>query len=248
MTAQDNPYFARNIVNRYLAYLLGRGLVEPIDDMRATNPPSNVALMEALAADFVQSGYNVKHLLRTILRSRLYQLDSQPTKSNASDSRFYSHYNVKRLSAEPLLDAVDAATGVQTKFEKVPLGTRAIELPDARYNNYFLNTFGKPRREGVCECERVSDPNLAQALHTLNGDIVTAKIVDANGRIARLLAAKKSHDEIVTELYLATLSRRPSDPEQTVWRQHRAEASDAKVFYEDLLWSLLNSKHFLFVR
>jgi hypothetical protein len=248
LTAKDNPYFARNIVNRYVAYLLGRGLVEPIDDMRATNPPSNVALMDALAADFIKSGYNVKHLMRTIMRSRLYQLNSQPTKSNASDSRFYSHYNVKRLAAEPLLDAVDAASGVQTKFEKVPLGTRAIELPDARYNNYFLNTFGKPRREGVCECERVSDPNLAQALHTLNGDIVTAKITDGKGRVARLLAAKKSAEDIINELYLATLSRRPSAHEQTVWRQHLAESANTKAFYEDLLWSLINSKHFLFVR
>jgi hypothetical protein len=248
LTAADNPYFARNVVNRYVAYLLGRGLVEPIDDMRATNPPSNVALMDALAADFVKSGYNVKHLMRTIMRSRLYQLDSQPTKSNTSDSRFYSHYNVKRLTAEALLDAVDAATGVPTKFEKVPLGTRAIELPDARYNNYFLNTFGKPRREAVCECERVSEPNLAQALHTLNGDIVTAKIGAARGRVARLVAAKKAHEEIVNELYLATLSRRPSAREQEVWRQQLAEAPDAKTFYEDLLWSLVNSKHFLFVR
>ncbi len=248
LTSSDNPYFARNIVNRYMAYLLGRGLVEPIDDLRATNPPSNVALMDALAADFVKSGYNVKHLMRTIMRSRLYQLDSQPTKSNAADSRFYSHYNVKRIAAEPLLDAVDAATGVPTKFEKVPLGTRAIELPDSRYNNYFLNTFGKPRRQGVCECERVSDPNLAQALHTLNGDIVTVKISSPKGRIARLLAAKKSHDEIVNELYLATLSRRPNSREQAVWGQQLAETTDAKAFYEDLLWSLLNSKHFLFVR
>jgi hypothetical protein len=248
LTGPDNPYFARNIVNRYMAYVLGRGLVEPIDDMRATNPPSNVALMDALAADFVKSGYNVKHLLRTIMRSRLYQLDSQPSKANAADSRFYSHYNVKRIAAEPLLDAVDAATGVPTKFEKVPLGTRAIELPDSRYNNYFLNTFGKPRRQGVCECERVSDPNLAQALHTLNGDIVTEKIGAATGRIARLLAAKKSHDEIVNELYLATLSRRPNSREQAVWRQQLIEAPDAKAFYEDLLWSLINSKHFLFIR
>ncbi len=248
LTSPDNPYFARNIVNRYVAYLLGRGLVEPIDDLRATNPPSNVALMDALAADFVKNGYNIKHLLRTIMRSRLYQLDSQPSKSNAADSRFYSHYNVKRLAAEPLLDAVDAATGVPTKFEKVPLGTRAIELPDAHYNNYFLNAFGKSRRQGVCECERVSEPNLAQALHTLNGDIVAAKISAANGRIARLLAAKKSHEEIVNELYLATLSRRPNSHEQAVWRQQLAEAPHAKAFYEDLLWSLINSKHFLFVR
>jgi hypothetical protein len=248
LTSPKNPYFARNVVNRYVAYLLGRGLVEPIDDVRATNPPSNVALMDALADDFVKNKYNVKHLLRTIMRSRLYQLDSQPTKGNAADTRFYSHYNVKRLAAEPLLDAVDAATGVQTKFDKVPLGTRAIELPDARYNNYFLNTFGKPRREGVCECERVSDPNLAQALHTLNGDVVTAKIADGNGRVARLLTAKKSHDYAVRELYLATLSRRPSDEEQAACKKLLSESPDAKTFYEDLLWSLINSKHFLFVR
>jgi len=248
LTARENPYFARNIVNRYMAYLLGRGLVEPIDDMRATNPPSNVALMDALAADFVKNDYNAKHLLRTIARSRLYQLDSQPTKTNAADSRFYSHYNVKRLAAEPLLDALDRVTEVQTKFAKVPLGTRAIELPDARYNNYFLNTFGKPRREGVCECERVSDPNLAQALHTLNGDLVTTKIAGANGRVARLLAAKKSHDDIVNELYLATLSRSPNAREQAAWRQQLAESPNAKAFYEDLLWSLINSKQFLFVR
>jgi hypothetical protein len=204
--------------------------------------------MDALADDFVKSGYNVKHLLRTILRSRLYQLDSRPTHDNAADTRFYSHYLVKRLSAEPLLDAVDAVTGVPTKFEKVPLGTRAIELPDARYNNYFLTTFGKPRREAVCECERQSEPNLAQALHTLNGDVVSAKVASPAGRLARQLAAKRPHDEIVTELYLAALSRRPSAAELDAWRRQRAEATDAKSFYEDLLWSLLNSKHFLFVR
>jgi hypothetical protein len=186
--------------------------------------------------------------MRTIMCSRLYQLDSRSAKGNASDSRFYSHYNIKRLAAEPLLDAVDAATGVQTKFDKVPLGTRAIELPDARYKNYFLSTFGKPRREGVCECERVSVPNLAQALHTLNGDIVTAKIGDSKGRIARLLAAKKSHEEIVNELYLTALSRRPDAREQAAWRQELAKTPNAKMFYEDLLWSLLNSKQFLFVR
>jgi hypothetical protein len=248
LTAPGNPYFARNVVNRYVAHLLGRGLVEPVDDVRTTNPPSNAALLDALAADFVKSGYDVKHLLRTILRSRLYQLDSRAAKDGAADDRFYSHYHVKRLAAEPLLDAVDAATGVPTKFPKLPLGTRAIELPDARYNNYFLSTFGKPRREGVCECERVSEPNLAQALHTLNGDVVTAKIADPRGRVARLLAAKKPHDDIVTELYLATLSRRPDERERAACRRLLAEAPDAKSFYEDLLWSLVNSKHFLFVR
>jgi hypothetical protein len=248
LTAADNPYFARNVVNRYFAYLMGRGLVEPIDDVRATNPPTNPALLDALAEDFVKSGHDVKHLLRTILRSRLYQLDSQPSKGNAADDRFYSHHPVKRLSAEALLDAVDAATGVPTKFAKVPLGTRAIELPDARYDNYFLNTFGKPRREAVCECERVSEPNLAQALHTLNGDVLAAKLAAADGRLGRLLAAKKAPEEIIAELYLAALSRRPSAEELAVCRKWLAESPNPRAFCEDLLWSLVNSKHFLFVR
>jgi hypothetical protein len=248
LTARDNRFFARNVVNRYFAYLMGRGLVEPIDDLRATNPPSNVELMDALADDFAKSGFNVKHLLRTIMNSRLYQLSSESNGSNASDVRFYSHYQVKRLPAEPLLDAIDGAAGTQTKFQKVPLGTRAIELPDAQYENYFLKTFGKPRREAVCECERVSMPNLAQALHTLNGDVIEAKITSPGGRVARLLAAKKPHDEIVNELYLATLCRRPTAAERATCHKLLAETKDARVFYEDLLWSLVNSKHFLFVR
>jgi hypothetical protein len=248
LTSPRNPFFARSTVNRYFAALLGRGLVEPVDDMRATNPPSNPALLDALAEEFVKSGFNQKQLLRIIMNSRLYQLDSRPTKTNATDGRFYSHYRVKRLAAEPLLDAIDDATGVRTKFEKVPLGTRAIELPDAKYNNYFLTTFGKPRREAVCECERVSEPNLAQALHTLNSDVLTAKIGNSKGRMAQLLAAKKSPREIVEQLYLAALCQRPTEAEQASSEKLLAETKDAKAFYEDLLWSLLNSKHFLFIR
>jgi hypothetical protein len=247
LTSPHNAYFAKNVVNRYMSYLLGHGLVEPVDDMRETNAPSNPAILNALADDFARSGFNLKHLVRTIMNSRLYQLDSRPKRSNAADSRLYSHYHVKRIAAEPLLDAIDDATSVRTKFDKVPLGTRAIELPDARYNNYFLITFGKPRREGVCECERVSEPNLAQALHTLNSDLLTAKIANPKGRVAHLLAVKKPHDEIVAELYLATLCRRPTTAEQASCRKLLAETADAKAFYEDLLWSLLNSKQFLFV-
>jgi hypothetical protein len=247
IVAPDNPYFARNIVNRYVAYLLGRGLVEPIDDMRATNPPSNVELMDALSDDFIKHGYNLKHLIRTIMTSRLYQLSASPTVSNQADSRFYTHYTVKRVAAEPLHDAIDRVTGVPTKFDKVPLGTRAIELPDAQYSDYFLNVFGKPKREAVCECERVSDPNLAQALHTLNSDSVAAKISSPNGRLAALLATKKSRDEIVEELYFASLSRRPTLAEQAECKKLLAEAANPKSFYEDLMWSLLNTKQFLFV-
>jgi hypothetical protein len=248
LTAPETRVLARNVVNRYAGYLLGRGLVEPIDDMRETNPPSNPALLDALTDDFIKSGYNVRKLMQTIMNSRLYQLDSQPTSANAGDRRFYSHYLVKRIAAEPLLDAIDAVTGTPTKFEKLPAGTRAIELPDARYENYLLAVFGKPKREGVCECERVTDPNLAQALHTLNSDTIMAKISHPQGRVAKLLAAKKTDAEIVTELYLAAVSRKPSAAEQAALLKLRAETTDAKGFYEDLIWSLMNSKHFLFVR
>src|SRR5262249_14262257 len=220
---------ARNAVNRYVAYLLGRGLVEPIDDMRETNPPSNPALLEALADDFIKSGYNVRQLMRTIMTSRLYQLDSQPTPGNAGDRRFYSHYLVKRIAAEPLLDAIDAVTGTPTKFEKLPAGTRAIELPDARYENYLLAVFGKPRREGVCECERVTDPNLAQALHTLNSETIIGKIAHPQGRVARLLATKKSDAEMVSELYLAALCRRPTSAELAALQKLRAVEPNARV-------------------
>lgn len=247
LTSPSNEMFARNVVNRYMAYLLGRGLVDPVDDMRATNPPSNVGLMEALAKDFRDSRFNVKHLMRTIMNSRLYQLDSQPTPQNASDSRFYSHYRVKRIGAEPLLDAIDYVTGSATKFPNLPQGTRAIELPDSNYQNYFLMTFGKPKRVSVCECERVADENLAQALHTLNGDILAAKIADVNGRIAKLEAAKKTHEEIVTELYLTTLSRRPTAAELAASQKFLAEIGNSQEAYQDLMWALVNSKQFLFV-
>jgi hypothetical protein len=247
LTSPANVYFSRSLANRYAYYLLGRGLVEPVDDMRATNPPTNPELLAALAKEFVDGGYNAKKLLRAILVSRLYQLDSQPTAANASDIKFYSHYKVKRVAAEALLDAIDAATATQTKFQNIPLGTRAIELPDAEYQDYFLKTFGKPRRVSVCECERSADESLAQALHTLNGDIVIGKIGAADARVGKLLAAKKSHDEIVEELYLATLCRYPTEQEKDAGRQFLKESPGPKECYEDLHWALVNSKQFLFV-
>jgi hypothetical protein len=248
LTSPENEFFADSVVNRYMSYLLGKGLVEPVDDLRSTNPPSNPPLMKALAEHFVENGYDLKQLLRTIMNSRLYQLDSQPTPENAADERFFSHYGVKRLTAEPLSDAIDRVTLVQTKFKNLPLGTRAIELPDAEYPDYFLNTFAKPRRVSVCECERVADANLAQALHTLNGDLLTNKIADKNGRIAKLLVAKKPHQEIVTELYLCALNRLPTDAERAASDAFLAESISPAECYQDLLWALLNSKQFLFVR
>ena len=247
LTQKDNTYFARNIVNRYVSYLLGRGLVEPVDDLRSTNPPTNPALMDALSKHFVDSGFDLKQLIRAIMVSRLYQLDYRPTDRNHRDTRFYSRFGVKRMTAEALLDAVDQVTGSRTKFRNLPSGTRAIELPDAEYPNYFLNVFAKPRRASVCECERTPDQNLVQTLHILNGEILTAKLSDANGRVATLVKAKKSHEEIVTELYLAALSRHPLPEELTIAEELVTASENQQTGYEDVLWTLITSKHFIFV-
>jgi len=248
LTAKENKEFSRSIVNRYVAFLLGRGLVEPVDDMRATNPPTNPELLDRLAGHFVDSGFNIKQLMRAIMTSRLYQLESQPTPANASDSKFYSHFHVKRLGAEPLMDAIDFVTGVQTKFKNLPAGTRAIELPDAEYPDYFLNVFGKPRRVSVCECERMPDENLGQALHTLNGDFLMGKIANKAGRIAVAIEAKKTDEEVISEIYLRALSRRPTDSEMATAQQFVSESASRPEILEDLLWSVMNSKQFLFVR
>lgn len=252
LTSKENRLFARSIVNRYMSYLLGRGLVEPVDDMRATNPPTNVAMMEALTDQFIESGFDVKQLIRTIMTSRLYQLSSQPTPENLADTKFYSHFLVKRIPAEPLLDAIDQVTGDPTKFQNLPPGTRAIDLPDAEYPNYFLNTFAKPRRVSVCECERMPDENLSQALHTLNGDILTNKIAAGKGRIAELLKEKSENEqignaEVVEKIYLSALNRYPTSEEQSAVEEFLKTYPSEKECFEDLLWALINSKDFLFV-
>ena len=248
LTSQDNRDFARSVVNRYTSYLLGRGLVEPVDDMRATNPPTNPAMMEGLTDHFITSNFDLKQLVRVIMSSRLYQLQSQPTSENVSDNKFYTHFKVKRISAEPLLDAIDVVTSSPTKFKGLPPGTRAIELPDGEYPDHFLNTFGKPRRVSVCECERMPDENLGQALHTLNGDIIATKLSSKSGRVASLIASQKTDAEIVAELYLVALSRDPSDAETRAALEFLPEAASRQELFEDLLWTLINSKQFLFVR
>lgn len=247
LTSKDNRAFGRSVVNRYVSYLLGRGLVEPVDDMRATNPASNPEMLEALTDELLASGYNLKPLMRTIMTSRLYGLDSQPTEKNARDFKFYSHFKVKRISAEPLLDAIDQVTGVRTKFKNLPKGTRAIELPDAEYPDYFLNTFAKPRRASVCECERSPDENLGQALHTLNGDILAGKIADGSGFVAALLKEKKPDDANIAEVYMRTLARPATNSEIATAKELLAQSPNPAEFYQDLVWALINSKQFLFV-
>jgi hypothetical protein len=245
LTAKENPFFARNLANRAWAYLMGRGLVEPVDDLRVTNPATNPELLDALAEILVASGFDMKALLRAIMTSQVYQLSSTPP-GKVRDELFYSHYRVKRLPAEVLLDAICAATGVPEKFNGLPRGTRAIQLPDAGVASPFLDTFGRPPREIACECERSAEPNIAQALQLMNGEVLNRKLGREEGRVARLVARKAQTADAVTELYLATLSRRPRSAELSTALRLIASAPKREEGLEDLLWTLLNSREFLF--
>ncbi len=246
LTSPDNMLFARNVANRFWGYLLGRGLVEPIDDMRATNPPSNPELLDALAKDFIAHKFDQKHLLRTIMNSHAYQLSSEATRANKRDDMFHSHFLVRRLTAEQLFDAVNSVTQTQDKFTGLPLGTRAIQLPDPAVNSYFLDTFGRAARQINCECERSSEPNMSQALHLMNSDFIQGKLTNGNGRAQRLLKENKTNREIIEEFYFVTFSRPPLDDELEIADEIITKAPSRKEGVEDLLWALINSREFIF--
>ncbi len=248
LTSAKNPFFAKNMVNRFWGYFMGRGLVEPLDDMRATNPASNPELLDALAADFVEHKFDLRHLLKTIMVSRAYQLSSQKTPGNDMDvaNVHYARFTVRRLTAEQLADALDFATGTQEKYTGLPLGTRAIQLPDSSVKSYLLDVFGRPARQITCECERTTQPNIAQALHLLNGDFLNKKIAAPTGRIETLIKTKKKDQEIVTEIYLTTVSRAPSGEELQKAQEWLTRAPTLREGYHDLMWVLLNSREFLF--
>ncbi len=244
MTSPDNPYFAKAIVNRMWAQFLGVGLVEAIDDMRVTNPPSNAELLNALAVDFVKHDFDLKHLIRTIMNSQTYQLSSIPNSSNEKDRRNYARFYPRRLSAQVLCDAVDAATGSVEKYRGFPLGARAIDLPDESIDSYFLDVFGRSQRESACECERSSAANLAQTLHLMNSPETQRKI--AGGRIEKMIQAKLSDDKIARELFLWTFAREPKPEDLTDVLNYVGRSKSKKQAFEDVLWSLLNSKEFMF--
>jgi hypothetical protein len=248
VTAPSNPFFARNIINRFWGYYMGRGLVEPLDDMRATNPPSNPELLDALADDFAARHYDLKHLMRTIMNSHAYQLSSVVTTGNEDDrsNAYFARYTVKRLTAEQLADAIDFATGTREKYQGLPLGTRAIQLPDTSVRSFLLDVFGRPPRLITCECERGVQPNIAQALHLLNGEAVNKKLAAPTGRIEALLRNKTPLPAVIENLYLATLSRPPRPEEVTEAETWIAKAASPKDGAQDLLWVLLNSREFLF--
>ncbi|MFQ3591994.1 MAG: DUF1553 domain-containing protein [Gemmataceae bacterium] len=247
MTDAKNPFFAKNVVNRVWYHLMGKGIVDPVDDFRDSNPSANDELLEALAQDFAAKGFKFKHLIRTIVTSRTYQLSSQTNAFNRDDNKYFSHAITKLLPAEVLLDAIGQATEVPEKFAGMPTGTRAIQLPDgSEINHPFLKTFGQPARELACECERESDSNLAQALQLINGPTVNGKLREPNNRLGKLLSKKQSDEKTLEELYLATLSRLPTPEDTQASLQYLNEAKDRRKAWEDIHWALLNSKEFLF--
>ncbi|MBB76210.1 MAG: S-layer related protein (Precursor) [Planctomycetaceae bacterium] len=250
LTSPENRLFARNIVNRIWSYYMGSGLVEPVDDLRATNPASNPELLDALGEHLIEIKFDVRRLMRTIMISRVYQLSSTTVPDNAYDRRFYPHYNIKRLPAEVLLDAIDAACGTHERFNGVPLGTRAIELPDPNFESYFLDTLGRPQRAIACECERTAEANLAQILHIANGELLSRKLVDKQGRISQLVENNDLNKPIpakqaIDHLYLASYSRLPTSDEFVECQQVLSRAPNPREGLEDLLWALLNSREFL---
>jgi hypothetical protein len=263
LTDQNNPYFARSIANRVWANFMGLGLVEAVDDMRASNPASSERLLSALAQHLQATGYDLKALMRLILNSRAYQRSAEAIPANADDHQFYCRFVSRRLMAEVLHDAVCQVTGVPTKFTEIEFsgsdkaktaiyeeGTSSLQLQDSAVANYFLKTFGRHQRRITCDCERSDQPTVVQVLHLHNGETLNNKLSDPRSIITAWLDSQKPLDEVVDQAYLAALSRFPSAAERqrvlTCAEQSLAEGAERRLVLEDFLWSLMTSPEFLF--
>ena len=255
LTSRDNPFFARVEVNRIWAQLMGRGIVEPFDDFRDSNPPSNAPLLDALALDFVEHGYDRAHIFRTILNSRTYQTSSQPNRFNQGDSSYFSHYLPRRLTAEQLVDALSDVTGSPEVFPLVAAGTRATWLPapDLLPHNRaqigdieFLKVFGQPERQSVCECDRGDDTSLGQALELLNGGFLHRKLENTGNWFHQALQSGTVPEQIITRLYLQALCRPPEQAELQASLRYFAGHPDKSLALEDICWAIVNKDEFLF--
>jgi hypothetical protein len=247
LTAADNPWFARNLVNRTWAHFLGKGLVEPVDDVRATNPPTNAELLDALARFLVENRFDFRKLIRLITGSRVYQLSSRPNATNECDEQNYSRALFKRIEAEVLLDMICQTTGVAEKFPGVPAGYRAIQLWDSKVPHYFLKLFGRPIRVSACTCERNGEPSVSQVLHLLNSPEIHAKLTHDGGALAQLVRHQAEDPALVDELYLTFYSRFPTADERALALGYlRTDPTRRRQGVEDLAWSMLNSLEFLF--
>ena len=245
MTDPGNEHFSGAMVNRLWKHFLGVGLVEPVDDLRATNPPSNRDLWKFLNHKFVSSNYDLRHVMRLIMNSRTYQLSAQTTTSNFRDDRFYSHFYARRLPAEVMLDAICSATDEPEQFPGYPLGVRAIQVPDPGTDSYFLTLFGRSERTTACACERSGDVTLPQLLHLQNSDGITRKLKSPSGRLAILLASQPDNNKLISDLFMASVSRLPTDEEASRINASLKDADRGEAL-QDLFWALLNSKEFAF--
>lgn len=260
MKSPKNPFFAKVLVNRYWKHFFQRGLIEPEDDIRDSNPPSNPELLAALEKHFIESGFDLKELVRAITRSSAYQLSATPNRDNLNDRQNYSRYYPRRLPAEVMLDSIDQLAGTQTDFPNLPPGTRAVALPDNSYNrsSAFLRVFGRPEGASVCECERVQSSNLAQSLHFLNASDIRGKLTDPNGRVERLAKDPRPAAAKIKELYLAAFAREPRPDELKAALDYLTETrvntagqkvdapKAARENLQDLLWAMMTAKEFLF--
>lgn len=245
LTSPENPYFARNVANILWSHFLGRGIVEPVDDMRISNPASNPELLEAMATKLVTYKYDFKKLVRDICTSRTYQLSARANDTNASDERNFSKARIRRIRAEVLLDCISEVTETKDKFPGLPRGARAVEIADGNSGTYFLTTFGRASRTTVCSCEVKTDPNLSQALHLLNGNTVQNKI-EQGGVVKKLLKDGLTPDQVMEKLYLRCFSRKPTDDEIAKLKEFFTPEAKPDQVLNDVFWSLLNSKEFVF--
>jgi hypothetical protein len=247
LVSKDNPFFAKSMANRMWSYFTGKGIIDPVDDIRASNPPSNPELLDAMAAHFVESGWDLKQLMRTICQSRTYQLSIVRNRWNEDDTINFSHAQPRRLSAEQMVDAVSVATGTRIQFNGVPKGMRAVQIPDGMVTgNEFLTLFGRPKRQSACECERSSNLTLSHALSLINGTTISDAISSPDSRIAKLAVSEKDDRKLVEEIYLSCLSRPPTDKEIKAVAFN--SGTNRLEVAQDLAWALLNSPAFLFNR
>jgi hypothetical protein len=247
LTSKDNPYFAKSMANRVWSYFFGRGIINPVDDIRGSNPPSNGPLLDALTDEFVRTGFNVRSLMRTICQSRSYQASILPNKWNADDQLNFSHAIPRRLSAEQLVDAVAVSTGTKVSFSGLPKGMRAVDVPDGIVEgNEFLSLFGRPKRQSACECERTSNLTLAHAMSLINGNLISDALQAPDSQLKKLVEADPDNQQLVQDLYLTVLNRPATDKE--VKSVDFASSSSRLEVAQDLTWALMNSPAFLFNR
>ncbi len=261
LTSPENPYFARSITNRVWKNFFSVALVEAVDDLRMTNPASNEKMLSEAAGFLVKNRFDLKSLMREILRSETYQRSSVALPENKDDTRFYSHYYPRRLMAEVMLDSISQVTAVPTTFrmdkrnankglgDSYPMGYRALQLPDSHTASYFLNSFGRPNRVQTCDCERTNEPSMAQALHIANGDTLNTKLAAKDNRLTQLLASGKPDGEIIDDAYLLTMSRPPSPAEKAAMIKLLSDAKtpeDRRTALEDAFWSLMSAREFFF--